>query len=291
MHASSTIRSGASTITRICSESTRCESRMVRPLRTRRTLPSSVRSVKTASGEVSRRIASTESIRRSFPWPRMATRSHTSSISCSRWLLRKTVFPWLLSRPRISRISAQADGIDAVGRLVENQKLRIVEHGLRSPRLLHAFRIFADESPSPLPEPDHFQQFRPTPTDIRHRHVAQPAVILESCVAGEMVRNAVVLGEITDLTPRFDIASRSAQKLGIAPGLVDQPQEDFDESRLAGGVGTQEAEDFPPGDAERDTGQRGDSGGRTNRRGRSSTGCESRWQANRSWRSRRIVPL
>ena len=45
---------------------------------------SPARTVNTASGEVRRRIASTESIRRSFPWPRIATRSQTSSISCNK---------------------------------------------------------------------------------------------------------------------------------------------------------------------------------------------------------------
>ncbi len=103
-----------------------------------------------------------------------------------------------------------AHRIDAVGWFVENEELRVMEHGLGQPEpLRHALGILADQSPSPAPKPHRFQKLGPPPPDIRHRHVAQPAVILQGRVAGEVVGDAVLFRKVADLAASLDIARRS----------------------------------------------------------------------------------
>ena len=81
----------------------------------------------------------------SSPWLMMATRSQTVSTSPSSWEEKKTVLPFLLQPlDDLAHLHA-AQRVQAAGRLVEDQQVRVVDQGLgQSHPLLHALGIGLD---------------------------------------------------------------------------------------------------------------------------------------------------
>ena len=87
----------------------------------------------------------------------IATRSHVCSISDSRWLETKTRDP-ALRRELAHELPDLADPrrIETVGRLVEDQHVRLAEQGLRDPEPLpHPERVRRDLVVEALGERDH----------------------------------------------------------------------------------------------------------------------------------------
>src|SRR3569623_97706 len=67
---------------------------------------------------------------------------------------------------------------------------------------------------------------------------------MEDLPAGEVAREARVLGKVTDAGEGCVIADRAAEDSAVASSGTDNSHDDFDESAFAGAVGAEEAEDF-----------------------------------------------
>ena len=89
----------------------------------------------------------------------MTTRSQTSSTSESKWLLKITVLPRPGQRQDQVLDFAAADGVQAGGRLVEDNQFGIVDQGLgQADAALHALGEFADHAGADGAQADHFQK-------------------------------------------------------------------------------------------------------------------------------------
>ena len=78
----------------------------------------------------------------SLPAAMMITSSASCSISDSRWLETNTVRPWAAKRPQELTHPADALRVQTVGRLVEDEHLRVADHrGGDAQPLLHAQRV------------------------------------------------------------------------------------------------------------------------------------------------------
>jgi hypothetical protein len=84
-------------------------------------------------------------------------------------------------------------GIDAVGRLVEEQDARVVEHRLREAEpLLHALRVGPHFPPRGVFQADDFDQPGIFSAAFARAETAEAAVELERRLGGVVVRQAVI---------------------------------------------------------------------------------------------------
>ena len=105
-----------------------------------------------------------------------------------------------------------ADGIDAVGGLIQNQNGWRMDQRLRqSQTLQHAFGIFADPHGAPLAQAHQFQfpesASSPRDVDARERRVK-----IQHSGAREVGREAMVFRQVPDGPPRFGLRSHRARK-------------------------------------------------------------------------------
>ena len=141
---------------------------------------------------------------------------------------------------------AAADGVDAVGRLVEEHEARARHERLRDAEPLHhALRERLDLAVGGTREADLLQEAAGARV-VRAGHAREE---VEGLARGEVVREAVVLGEEADRPPRQRLADGDAEDLPLALGRVDDPEQQLDERRLARAVGAEEAEDLAGLDA------------------------------------------
>ena len=106
-------------------------------------------------------MSSTRPSASSRPRPMIDTVSATCCTSARMWLETSTVFPWCASRRMVCPDLVDAGRVEPVGRLVEDQQVRILEQGRRDRQaLLHArassryrSRPVRRDRPPPAPAP------------------------------------------------------------------------------------------------------------------------------------------
>ena len=141
--------------------------------------------------------------------------------------------------------AAPADGIDAVGRLVEDHEVGVVHQRLRdADPLPHPLAVLPHRPAGPLPHADEVEEFGLPGAADRPRHAGQGGEVVEHLAAGEIVGKAVVLGEIADPGQRRLVAHRHAEDGSLGMGCGYDRGQDLDEGALAGAVGAEEAEDL-----------------------------------------------
>ena len=151
---------------------------------------------------------------------------------------------------------APAHRIDAVGRLVEEDHVRLVHQRLGDAEpLFHALGVGADFVVHPPLEADHLQDFGDALAADAAGHVEQGAVEVEEAGGGVVVGEAVVLRQVADAPTRRGGAGRLVEQQGAALRLLGDAQKDLDERRFAGAVLAEQAEDLAALDGERDSGE------------------------------------
>ena len=138
-----------------------------------------------------------------------------------------------------------AERIEAGGRLVEQHQLGIADQRLGELRALaHAGREPADRSEPGLVETDEVEDVgRP----LARRPRRQPAQLAEGrhhVGRGLIEREAVVLGHVAEPRPHADrvVGDVDAAHLDAALGRVGEAEQQTERRRLAGAVGTDEAD-------------------------------------------------
>jgi hypothetical protein len=152
---------------------------------------------------------------------------------------------------------AAADRVHAVGRLVEEDHVGVVQQRLGDPQpLLHALGVGADLGVPPPLQADHLQHLLAAGLPLPAPQAEQLPVEVQEAGAGVVVGEAVVLGEVADLLPDADRAGGLVEQVGVAVGLLGDAEQDLDERRLAGAVLAEEAVDLALLDGERHALQR-----------------------------------
>jgi hypothetical protein len=136
-----------------------------------------------------------------------------------------------------------ADRVHPVGRLVQEDQLRIVEDGLcDSGPLLHALGVGPDLVVHPAGQADLLEQFRDLPPAVVLRQTVQSAVVVHQAVGRMVLREPVVLGQVADPLADVGGAGRLPEQVGVPLPALDDAEEDLDESGLAGAVLAEQAE-------------------------------------------------
>ena len=146
--------------------------------------------------------------------------------------------------------------VERARRLVEQQQPRLADERLGEPEpLLHALRHRPDAPPGDVGEPDQLEQL--ARARRRRRRAREPLVELQQLVGGAPVGEAEQLGEVAEraLGGR---RSRPARRRPSPrpPGRAHEPAGDLDERRLAGAVGSEQADELALADLEVDAAQR-----------------------------------
>ena len=166
--------------------------------------------------------------------------------------MRKIVLPSRFERLHQVADLAAADRIDAVGRLVEEDHVRLVQQRLGDAEpLFHALGVGADLVVHPALEADQLEDLGDALAADAGRHVEQGAVEVEQAGAGVVVGEAVVLGQVADAAADGRRAGRLVEEQGLALGLADDAEKDLDERGLAGAVLAEQAEDLAALDGQR----------------------------------------
>ena len=140
-----------------------------------------------------------------------------------------------------------AGRVEPVGRLVEQQQVRVVHQRLgQLDPLLHAGRVAADLPVALLVEADVAQRLGGALAGGRPRQPAHPGHVGDELGGGQVGRQAVVLGHVAD--PGADLPRRRPSGRGRAPGPGrsvggEQPEQDLDQGGLAGAVRADQPDD------------------------------------------------
>ena len=130
--------------------------------------------------------------------------------------VEKDRFPLRFERLHQVADFAAADRIDAVGRLVEEDHVRLVQQRLGDAEaLFHALGVGANLVVHPSLEADRFQHFRDALAAYAGRDAQQGAVEIEQTGAGVVVGKAMVLRQIADAA----CEPRPCRPAGRAGGL------------------------------------------------------------------------
>ena len=154
---------------------------------------------------------------------------------------------------------AAADGIDAVGRLVEQQHVRrMQQRDGDAEALRHPLRILLDADVDPLRDAQLFQQLQRTALDRGVVHAGHLPEDRQRLPRGEVAGDFVPLGQVTDAAAALGIAGRQSAEARFAGGGAGEVEQDLDGRRFAGAVRAEKAEQLAFADAEVDAVQRGD---------------------------------
>ena len=93
-------------------------------------------------------------------------------------------------------------------------------------------------------EPNEFEELIPFRFNHAGRNVAEVAKILQRVVSRQVRRNPKSFRKIADKLATFLAASRMPHHRCLAAGFLDDPQQHFDERRLASTVGPQQSKNF-----------------------------------------------
>ncbi len=142
-----------------------------------------------------------------------------------------------------------ADGVYAVGRLVEEDQVRVVDHRLRQADPLgHAFGIRADLAIGGVAHVDDVQQLGGALPARGAIHLRQRAEEFDDLPPGEITGEAVVLGEVTHAAQRRLVTDGLPEHRAGGAGGADDGHDDLDQGALAGAVGTEQSEDLTAAD-------------------------------------------
>ncbi len=140
---------------------------------------------------------------------------------------------------------ASAGGIDAVGRLVEDDEVGVGAEGLgEADALEHSFRVLGDFCVGPLGHSDELEEFGGAGAAGLARDFGEGGEEFDDLPAGEISGEAVVFGEIADAGEGGFVADGAVENDAFGAGGTDDGDHDFDEGAFAGAVGAEKAEDF-----------------------------------------------
>ena len=104
--------------------------------------------------------------------------------------------------------------IQTIRWLVENQQVRVVQHGLREPQALpHPLRVPANRFMLTTAEADELKQIRLTLSNFLVGHFAETPVEIQGAATGMVPWENQVLGQVPDLAPGTFAPSRHLQNL------------------------------------------------------------------------------
>ena len=149
-----------------------------------------------------------------------------------------------------------AGGIEPVERLIEDQQLGIGQQAARhAEALAHAQRVALDAVVATRAQPDALQRAVDAAVG---RAVAGGRVDVEVLAAGEVGMEARLLDDRADARERRGALAGEVvtEDPHVAGGRLGEPEEQADQGRLAGAVGSEEAEGGAPRDFEVDSGER-----------------------------------
>ena len=138
-----------------------------------------------------------------------------------------------------------ADRVEARGRFVEDQQIRIVDERLgEADAARHALGEFAERPVGHVRQTDHLQQFVDALTAGPVVETEEPSVVIERLPGVEELVEVGLLGQEPDAFLDQDVGGRLAEDGELPPRLVQQPQDHLDDRALAGAVGAEQAEDL-----------------------------------------------
>ena len=173
------------------------------------------------------------------------------------WLKNNVLIPGKTTNfLTLTNITA-ADGIDAVGRFVEEDHFGVVHQCLRDAEaLFHALGKAANLVVHPIRDADHHQHGGNAFLAVRAGHAEKLPVEVKQTVAGVVIGEAMIFRQIADARAHVGRAGGVPEQRRLAFPAADDAEEDLDERRLAGAVLAEEAVDFAFLDGERDAGER-----------------------------------
>ena len=146
---------------------------------------------------------------------------------------------------------AAAQGIQAAGGFVQDQKRRIVDHGLRQTDAPgHAFREFADAAAPGVGHAHHFQQLVDALFSVGGGKVEERTEEIERLLGGQILVEIGLLGEVTDLALGLHRPGTGSENRESAARGIEQSQQHFHRRRLAGTVGSEQSHDLAGTDLE-----------------------------------------
>ncbi len=140
---------------------------------------------------------------------------------------------------------APAHRIDAVGRLVQQEDVRLVhQRGGEAQPLRHPLGEFLDPHVGPLRQAHAVEQLRDSRFQgcgVHSRHAPEDR---QRLAGGQISRKPVALGQVADAAPALRIRRGDSAQPGLARSRVGQAEQDLDGCGLAGPVGPEQAEDL-----------------------------------------------
>ena len=140
---------------------------------------------------------------------------------------------------------AAADGVQAGGRLVEDEQVGVVDEGLgQADAAGHALGILADGAARARGQADHLQEHLDALAALAAGDLEEPAVVVERLVGVQEAVEVGLLGQEADAVLDLDVAGRLAEDPDAALAGVEQAEHHLDGRGLARAVGAQQAEDL-----------------------------------------------
>lgn len=151
-----------------------------------------------------------------------------------------------------------AHGVESIGRFIEDEQIRVVQHGLCEPQALsHPFGVATHCFVFASFETHEFEEFFFAGGDLRVGHFAKAAVEVQSASTSVVSRKDEVFGEVSNFASSSFAACRQLEDLGRTSRRMQYPEKDFDQSCFPSTVGAEKSEDFPSMDLKRDFFERG----------------------------------
>jgi hypothetical protein len=142
-------------------------------------------------------------------------------------------------------------GVQAAGRLVEDEEVGVVEERLsQTGALLHALGVSLDLALPRVVQFDQFQHSINRPLRFRSGNLENAGVEPEQFLRGKELVVTSLLGEIADALAGDRLAHVHGEDAGRAAGGRNKPQQDVHRGGLARAIGAEKAEDFALADAQ-----------------------------------------
>ena len=132
---------------------------------------------------------------------------------------------------------AAADGVEAGGRLVEDDQVGVVDERLgQADAALHALGELADRPRPGLAQADHFEQLLGAVLALVPGQAEEVAEEIQRLAGIEVAVEVGFLGQVADARLGGDVAGRMAEDLDVPFGRIQQPEQQLDGGGLAGAV-------------------------------------------------------
>lgn len=110
-----------------------------------------------------------------------------------------------------------AHGVESIGRFIEDEQVRVVQHGLCEPQALsHPLGVATDRFVFASFKAYEFEEFFFAGGDLRVGHFAKAAVEVQSASTSVMSRKDEVFGEVSNFASSRFAACRQLEDLGGA---------------------------------------------------------------------------